>query len=338
MKKNKINIMGKPWFTILVGLILLSIISAFLMPAFLKLGNIRGILTAASTSGIMAIGLTFVIMTGGIDISIGGIVYLTAIIYCVSMVRLETLFAPGVNVFIAVVLAVGAATVAGALNGYLVDKFKMAPMITTLATLNVYKGIGLTISNGQSFSVPRYATFWGKGKLLEIPNPIIITVVAVIIGFYFLSKTRFGTYVRAIGNSTTSAEESHLPVRSTLIKAYLLAGLTAGIAGVIYVSRAGGLQGNLGNGIEFTVIAAVVLGGTKLIGGSGTVAGSIMGAIFLVIIDNILSMLGASPYAFEAVRGGILLFAVAVDRGAYVRQFNVMRKEKYERIREHHKH
>ncbi len=331
MKKNRFNIMGKPWFSIFVALIILCIVSSFLMPAFLQIGNFRGILTAASTSGIMAVGLTFVIMTGGIDISIGGIVYLTAIIYCVSAVKLE-------NVAIAVVLTIGAAALAGGLNGYLVDKFKMAPMITTLATLNVYKGIGLLVSNGQSFTVPRNATFWGKGSIGVVPIPIIMMIVAALIGSYLFAKTRFGTYTRAIGNSAASAEESHLPVRTTLMKAYLLAGLTAGVAGMIYVSRAGGLQGNLGNGIEFTVIAAVVLGGTKLIGGAGTITGSIMGAIFLVIIDNILTMLGASTYAFEAVRGIILLFAVAADRGAYVRQFNVMRKEKFERIRQTSKH
>ncbi len=331
MKKQYSKLAAKPWFSIFVAFIILCVISSFIMPAFLQLSNFKGILVTASTTGIMAVGLTFVIMTGGIDISIGGIVYLTAIIYCMSMNTYS-------SVALAVVLSVGAASLAGLLNGYLVHKFQMAPMIATLATLNVYKGIGLSISGGQSYTVPRDATFWGKGYLGPIPIPIIIMVVMIVIGSYLLAKTRFGTFAKAVGNSAASAAESHLPVRNTLMQAYLMAGITSGVAGVIYVSRTGGLQGNLGNGIEFTVIAAVVLGGTKLIGGSGTIAGSVMGAIFLVIIDNVLTMLGASSYAFEAVRGAILIFAVTADRVAYVRQFNAMRKEKFERIRQGAKH
>lgn len=327
MKKYTSKLTSQLWFSIVAAFIILCIISSFIMPAFLQLSNFRGVLTTASTTGIMAVGLTFVIMTGGIDISIGGIVYLTAIIYCVTMNTYN-------NVAMAVVLAIGAASVAGILNGYLVYKFKMAPMITTLATLNIFKGIGLTISGGRNYAVPSYATFWGKGTLFGISIPIIITFVTVLIGLYLFSKTKFGTYARAIGNSQSSATESHLPVRSTLMQAYFLAGITSGIAGIIYVSRVGGLQGDLGNGIEFTVIAAVVLGGTKLIGGSGTVFGSIVGAVFLVIIDNVLAMLGASTYVFEAVRGIILLFAVLADRAAYVRQFNAMRADKYDRIRQ----
>ncbi len=320
----------KPWFSIAIGIVVLSIIGSIVTPAFLDINNFRGILITTSTTGIMAVGLTFVIMTGGIDISIGGIVYLTAIIYCVTLNNFP-------NVALGVLFAVGAASLAGALNGFLVHKFQMAPMITTLATLNVYKGIGLTISGGQNFSVPSDATFWGKGQLFGIPIPIFILVVVVLFGSYLFLKTRFGTYVRAVGNSAASAAESHLPVMRTLIMAYFMAGLTAGIAGVIYVSRTGGLQGNLGNGIEFTVIAAVVLGGTKLAGGSGTVAGSVLGAIFLVIIDNVLAMLGASSYVFEAVRGVILLFAVAADRATFIRQFSAMRTEKFNRLRQNAK-
>lgn len=327
MKKYTSKIIAKPWFSIVAAFIILCIISSFIMPAFLQLSNFRGVLITSSTTGIMAVGLTFVIMTGGIDISIGGIVYLTAIIYCVTMNTYD-------NVALAVVLAIGASSLAGVINGYLVYKFKMAPMITTLATLNIFKGVALMISGGRNYAVPSYATFWGKGTIFGISIPIIITVIVVLIGMYLFTKTKFGTYVRAIGNSQSSAEESHLPVRTTLIQAYFLAGITSGIAGIIYVSRVGGLQGNLGDGIEFTVIAAVVLGGTKLIGGSGTVFGSIVGAVFLVIIDNVLAMLGASTYVFEAVRGIILLFAVLADRAAYVRQFKAMRLEKYERIRQ----
>lgn len=334
MEKKMKSITGKPWFSIAVAMIILCIISSIAAPAFLQWSNFRGIMLSATSTGIMAVGLTFVIMTGGIDISIGGIVYLTAIIYCVTLNGLDNYPSQAIGIAVAVIFALGAACIAGLVNGYLVYKFKMAPMITTLATLNIFKGVGLTISGGQNFSLPSVATFWGKGTIGAMPVAILILIIIILIGMYLFHKTRFGTYVRAVGNSEASAAESHLPVRGTLMLAYFMAGATAGVAGIIYVCRTGGLQGNLGANIEFTVIAAVVLGGTKLIGGSGTIAGSVLGAIFLVIIDNVLTMLGATSYVFESVRGIVLIFAVSADRFAEVRQFAAIREEKFKRLRE----
>ena len=327
MNSFKKMISGKRWFAIVVAILALGAVSSVLSPVFLDVDNFRGIILTTSVTGIMAVGLTFVIMTSGIDISIGGILFMTAGIFV-------TIFRDTQNFALALGLAIGASALAGFLYGFLVYKFKMAPMITTLATYSIYRGYALHVTEALNIAVPREYTFLGNGKIGSVPIPMIILFLVMIIGLYMFKKTRFGTYVMALGNSSESAEESHLPVKWTLIAAYFGAGITSGIAGIILVSRLGGLQGGLGIGLEFTVIAAVVLGGTKLTGGSGTIVGSVLGAIFLVIIDNVLTLVGASPYVFDSVRGAILLFAVIVDRVSAVRQSTLLKEQKAKYIRQ----
>ena len=326
MNKVRNFFAGKRLLAIVIATIILSIVFSIMSPAFLSASNFRGILLTTSVTGIMSIGLTFVILTAGIDISIGGILFMTAGIFC-------TVYRDTTNYAVAFIAAVGGACIAGLLNGFLVYKFKMAPMIITLATYNIYRGFALHITEALNIPVPREVTFLGNGKFYGIPIPLFILLFFVIIGVYIYQKTRFGTYVKAVGNSAESAKESNLPVKWTLIAAYFAAGLCSGIAGVILVSRTGGLQGGLGIGLDFTVIAAVVLGGTKLAGGSGTVIGSIIGAMFLVLIDNGLNLLNASPFIYDAVRGAILLFAVIVDRGSILRQSKILKEQKGQLIR-----
>ena len=327
MEKLKSYLSGRRWLAIALAILILGVISSILSPSFLKLDNFRGILMSTSITGIMAIGMTFVILTGGIDISVSGIIYLTACIFC-------TLINNTGSFLLALAMSLLCGCVTGLLNGFLVYRFNMTPMITTLATYYVYRGLGLVISGGLNISVPREYTFLGNGSVIGIPIPMILMVAIIAIGIAIFLKTRFGVYTMAIGNSRQSAMECHLPVNKTLIGAYFLAGITASIGGIILVSRTGGLQGELGRGMEFTIIAAVVLGGTKLVGGSGTMLGSVLGAIFLVMIDNILTMMEVSPYVFDAVRGIILLLAVSADRFSALRQLAVIREQKSQRIRQ----
>jgi len=326
MDKIKGFFSGKRWLAIVIATIMLSIVFSILSPAFFAASNFRGILLTTSVTGIMSVGLTFVIMTGGIDISIGGILFMTAGVFC-------TVYRDEKSLALALIASIGSAVLAGTLNGFLVYKFKMAPMITTLATYNIYRGFALHITDALNIAVPREITFLGNGKFYGIPIPLFFLIFFIILGIYIDKKTRFGTYVKAIGNSAESAKESNLPVKWTIIAAYFAGGLCAGIAGVILVSRTGGLQGGLGIGLDFTVIAAVVLGGTKLSGGSGTVIGSLVGAIFLVLIDNGLNLINASPFIYDAVRGAVLLVAVVVDRVSYIRQSKMLKEQKAALIR-----
>lgn len=325
MEKIKKYLSQMPWLAVVLATIILCIVFSSLSPAFLQFSNFQAVLVQSSITGIMAVGMSFVIMTSGIDISVGAILLLTATVFAYVFQGTQS-FA------IALASAIATAIVTGAVNGYLVYRFKMAPMITTLATFNVFRGIAIHISKAQNVPIPREYCFLGNGKIADIPIPLIIFLCVFVVGYYLLAKTRFGTYVKAIGNSIESAKETNLPVKRTLIGAYLLAGLTAGISGILLLSRTSGLQNGMGIGLDFTVIAAVVLGGTKLSGGSGTIIGSVIGAIFLMLIDNGLNLIQASPYIYDAVRGLVLLAAVIVDRVSVSKQEKTLLEQKAERI------
>lgn len=325
MLKIKEYLSSKLWLSVVLATIVLCIVFSILSPVFLQWSNFQAVLVQSSITGIMAVGLCFVIMTGGIDISIGAILLLSATIFAYTVNGTESFM-------LAFIAAIATATLAGALNGVLVYYFKMAPMITTLATFNIYNGLALHISKTENVPIDRGYTFLGNGRIFEIPIPLIILLIVTIIGTYLLSRTRFGTYVRATGDSMVSAKESNLPTRRIIITAYLLAGMTAGLAGVLLISRTAGLQNSLGVGTEFTCIAAVVLGGTALSGGSGSVVGSVFGAIFLILIDNGLNLMQASPFIYDAVRGIVLLVAVSVDRLSTARQVKTLLEQKAHRI------
>lgn len=325
MERFKQFISSSQWLSVVLATIVLCIVFSFLSPAFMQWSNFQAVLVQASITGIMAVGLTFVIMTSGIDISIGAILLLSATSFAYTVNGTDSFM-------LAFLAAIGTATAAGILNGLLVYYFKMAPMITTLATYNVFNGIALHISKTENVPIDRIHTFLGNGRILDIPIPLMVLLVMILIGAYLQSRTRFGTYVAAVGNSRQSATESNLPTRRIIILAYMLAGLTAGLAGVLLISRTAGLQNSLGVGTEFTVIAAVVLGGTKLSGGKGSVLGSVIGAVFLILIDNGLNLMQASPFIYDAIRGVVLLAAVSLDRLSTFRQAKTLLEQKAQRI------
>ncbi|WP_368185371.1 ABC transporter permease [Aestuariibius sp. HNIBRBA575] len=301
------------WVAIALATIVLGGVLSVVSPVFLTFSNFQAILVQASVTSIMAVGMTFIILTAGIDISVGAILFVTSALFAQLMISTESyLLAFGVTMI--------CATSLGALNGILVIRFAVSPLITTLATYSIYRGAAIHLTGAQNIPVPREMGFLGNGRIWGIPVPILILAVVVILGIYVLSRTRLGVYARAIGNSERSAKETNLPVGRVTIAIYAFSGFVTGIAGLILLARVGGLQSGIGIGIEFTVIAAVILGGTKLTGGSGTVVGSVIGAIFLVLIDNGLNLMNASPYIYDIVRGSVLLAAVAIDRYSAVRQ------------------
>ncbi|WP_017446376.1 ABC transporter permease [Gayadomonas joobiniege] len=300
------------WLPIAVAALLMSIFLSFVSPAFLTLTNFESVLVQASVTAIMAVGMTFIIILAGIDISVG------AILFFVS-----SLFAQTLNTTGSVALAFSAAVISGCLlgtvNGLLIVRFKVTPLITTLATYTIYRGMALHLTSAQNIPVPREIGWMGNGSFLSIPVPVWWMLVFTVIGIYLLSQTRFGIYCKAIGCSAQSAKESALPINRVNILAYAIGGLCAAVAALILIARVGGLQSGIGIGLEFTVIAAVILGGTKLSGGSGSVAGSVIGAIFLVLIDNGLNLFNASPYIYDIVRGFVLIVAVLVDRVSVIK-------------------
>ena len=325
MLNIKSNINKMRWLPIALATSCMGMILTAVSPAFLTLSNIQSVLVQSSVTGIMAVGMTFIILTAGIDISMGAILFFASALFAQLMIATD-------SYFLAFTVSLSFSCLLGWLNGFLVVRFKIAPLITTLATYTMYRGMAIHLTGAQNIPVPREMGFLGNGEIFSIPVPIITLIIVTISGIYLLTKTRFGLYAKAIGNSAQSARETNLPVKIVTIAVYAIGGLTTGLAAFILLARVGGLQSGIGIGIEFTVIAAVVLGGTKLSGGSGTVLGSVIGAIFLVLIDNGLNLMNASPYAYDIVKGGVLLTAVIIDKLATVRQSRIIQEQKKRRI------
>ncbi len=314
------------WLAIFVATCCLTLILTVVSPVFLTLSNMQSVLVQSSVTAIMAIGMTYIILTAGIDISVGAILFFTSALFAQTM--LET-----GSYVLSFALAMLCATVLGALNGVLIVKFRISPLITTLATYSMYRGAAIHLTGAQNIPVPREMGYLGNGRLFGLPVPILILIVVFLFGLYLLTYTRFGVYVRALGNSERSATETGLPIQKVTVAAYAITGFLTGIAALVLLARVGGLQSGIGIGIEFTVIAAVILGGTKLTGGSGTIVGSVFGAVFLVLIDNGLNLLNASPYIYDIVRGSVLVAAVVVDRVSSVRRERTLQNRKEARLR-----
>ncbi|MDO6725115.1 ABC transporter permease [Celeribacter halophilus] len=314
------------WLAIFVATCCLTLILTVVSPVFLTLSNMQSVLVQSSVTAIMAIGMTYIILTAGIDISVGAILFFTSALFAQAM--LET-----GSYVLSFALAMLCATVLGALNGVLIVKFRISPLITTLATYSMYRGAAIHLTGAQNIPVPREMGYLGNGRLFGLPVPILILIVVFLFGLYLLNYTRFGVYVRALGNSERSATETGLPIQKVTVAAYAITGFLTGIAALVLLARVGGLQSGIGIGIEFTVIAAVILGGTKLTGGSGTIVGSVFGAVFLVLIDNGLNLLNSSPYIYDIVRGSVLVAAVVVDRVSSVRRERTLQNRKAARLR-----
>jgi ribose/xylose/arabinose/galactoside ABC-type transport system permease subunit len=287
---------------ILAGL-LLFVVFAAIQPHFFTGSNVVNILIQSSVLLIAGTGATFIVMTAGIDLSVGALMFLGAAILS------STLF--GILPPIVALLLVPIVTlIFGSFNGLVVAYGGVPAMIVTLASLQVFRGIGGHITEQRSFIIPAELRIAGQGDWLGIPTPIVIAVVVVVLGSYVLRRTRLGQYVRAVGSSPSAAANAGLPVARVLISAYAIGGLLAGVAMGVQLGRLGAVQPTLDSGFELTVITAVVLGGTSLDGGRGGVVGTALGALILTIVENGLVLTGASPYIFDIVRGVVLLAAL----------------------------
>ena len=314
-----------PWISILLGSVGLAILLSILEPAFFSIVNFKNILLAASIVGIMAIGQTFVIMSGGIDISVAMNVFLMMSI----MSELEK-YLPAPLVLLVGVIG---GTLVGVLNGFLVSKLKIPPLIATLATLAIARGLGYFIIQSKMRSVDESIRVLGTTQILGIPLPIIIMVIMLVVGHLLLTKTRFGRYALAIGNSEISARESGISIDNVRFLTYAFSGFCAGLASLVFIGRLGTVQTDTAYGIEFQVITAVVLGGTKLVGGRGTVIGAFIGAIFLVLIENGLNLMELNIFYYDIARGAILFIAVVIDMVSYNRQQRNLALDRARRLR-----
>ena len=284
-------------------LVVLLLALASLYQGFATVANFRNIAIQASPLIVAAVGMTYVIMTAGIDLSVGSMLFLAAAIESSQAV---------VGNPTAVVFAVicGTGVLMGLLNGLAVAFTRVPALIVTLATMQVFRGAGGHITGQQNIDLPANLRGIGTGSLLGVPAPVLLATAVALGGAFVFSRTTFGRYVQAVGSNRGAAVSAGVPVRRVLVGTYALAGLLAAVASLTQTARLGAVQPSIGQGFELTVITAVVLGGTTLFGGRGSIGGTVLGALIITTVQTGLVFSSASPYVFDIVRGGVLLAAV----------------------------
>jgi len=291
----------------IITLVAMIVLFSALRHEFFSVKNAIFILHAAAPTMILATGVAFVLMTGKIDISIGSIAYLSAGVGVMLITRAHMQLIPAVLI----IFAVGA--VLGAINGFTVVVLRVNPLITTLGTLFTFRGLALQITNSSTISIPGLGNF---ASIRAGPIFIDIFIAAIVLAIYQLIHTRsvFGRHVMAIGNGSDIAQKLGVPVDRTSFLTFVLSGLMASIGGVLTMSQVGSISPSLGSGYEFTAIALLVIGGVSLFGGEGTIVpGIVLGALTLTIIQSGLNFIGASPFVYPLVRGGIIFIAMYAD-------------------------
>jgi ribose transport system permease protein len=282
---------------------------------FLKPSNLLAIVDRIVVIAIIAIGMTMVIITAGIDLSVGSLIALSAVVGTVVMKKLGGLEAPPSAVavgFVAVTLACG---LSGVFTGIIVAWFRVAPFIVTLAIMMIAKGMAFQITGGFSiYQVPKGLTWLGQGYSFGVPNTVILLVVLYVLAHIFMSRTKMGRYIYAVGGNEEASRLSGVPVRGITILVYGVCGLLAGIGGCIQASQLNTGTPNSGFMYELYVIAAVVVGGTSLAGGSGKILGTLIGAFIISVIQNGMNLMGLESYTQQVVLGAIILAAVLLDK------------------------
>lgn len=293
----------------LAGLVVVSILMGFASDSFFSVSNLLNVLRQVSVVAILAVGMTFVILTGGIDLSVGAVMALAGTMAAGLMVHFGL---PGwVGLLAGMVLGVGL----GVFNGLLVAWGRMPAIIVTLATMGIARGIGLIYSGGYPISgLPSWISWFGVGRVGIIPVPVIITIIIYALAWVLLQRTPFGRHVYAIGGNELAAKLSGVKTARVKLAVYAISGLTAGLAAVILTGRLMSGQPNAGVGFELDAIAAVVLGGTAIAGGRGLILGTLIGAVLLGILSNGLNLMGINPYLQDIIRGFIILLAIYIAR------------------------
>jgi ribose transport system permease protein len=297
-------------FGALIALILLVVAISIISPEFRTGGNFLSLLRQSSINGLIAFGMTCVILTGGIDLSVGSVLALTTVLGA-------KMIAAGVAVPLSMIAALALGLGFGAVSGFLVTKGRLQPFIATLITMTVYRGVTMIVSNGKPISGlgDSFALkFIGKGNVFGIPVPIWLLALVFLVVFFLLHKTTFGRRVYATGSNSRAAKLAGVNTHKTMLLVYALSGLLAALSGLILLSRLNSAQPTLGEGYELDAIAAAALGGTSMTGGRGKIYGTLIGVLIIAVLNNGLNILGISSYYQDVIRGLVILVAVLSDR------------------------
>jgi ribose/xylose/arabinose/galactoside ABC-type transport system permease subunit len=301
---------------IFAALVILTVFFSVSTPVFLTLDNIMNVVRQVSILGILAVGMTMVIVSGEIDLSVGSL-------YGVSVVTMSILMTHGVPIWVSILAALAVGTTAGIVNGLLVTMLRVPALIVTLGMLNMARGTAMIINGGMVVPlIPRLIKdpaldtfiFIGRGKLFDtVPTMTIGFVIVLVLGFIIYQKNIIGYRMRAVGGNAEAARVSGINVKLVKIVAFTILGFLAAFGGTINSAFLGNVQSTAGQGLELDVIAATILGGASLSGGEGTIVGTLIGVLLLGILRNGLVLLGVSPFVQMVLIGAVLIGAVALD-------------------------
>ena len=313
--KNTMKYMSE--LTTVIALIILMAVITIINSNFLTANNLLNLLLQVTSNALIAFGMTFVILTGGIDLSVGSILAL-------SSALTAGLLGSGMPVTLAILISLIMGCILGMMNGLLISYGKLAPFIVTLATMTIFRGATLVYTNGNPITKGLSDTFLfqflGQGYIVGIPFPVIIMFIVFIVLYVLLHKTSFGKSVYAIGGNEKAAYISGVKLNKVKIIIYSISGMMASISGLIITSRLSSAQPTAGASYEMDAIAAVVLGGTSLSGGKGRILGTLIGALIIGVLNNGLNIIGVSAFWQQVVKGVVILIAVLIDRFKVVKQ------------------
>ena len=293
---------------ILPILVLIVIVFSFVAPNFMTEANMMNITRQASINIVLAAGMTFVILTGGIDLSVGSILGVTAVMGLVSSLNpaLADLAVP-----IALLSGLGM----GVFNGLLVAYAGLPPFIVTLGTYTALRGAAYLVADGTTVINSNISFDWiGNGYIGSIPWLVVIAFATIAVCWFILRRTTLGTHIYAVGGNLQAARLTGIKVAFVLVFVYAMSGLLSGLGGVMSASRLYSANGNLGMGYELDAIAAVILGGTSFIGGIGTITGTLIGALIIATLNNGMTLMGVSYFWQLVIKGGVIIIAVLIDK------------------------
>lgn len=321
-KKNIGAIIGE--YGAFIALVLLVLIISFVSPEFRTTGNFLNLLRQASFNGLIAFGMTCVILSDGIDLSVGSTFALSAIVCAELIIH-------GVPAGFAILISLIVGTLLGAISGILVTKGRLQPFIATLITMTAYRGLALIITDGKPISrlaanissesgaflfkvLGKGNLVLGPGNMISIPIPAIILILLLLLFYFVLHHTTFGRRIYATGSNAKCAQLVGVNITKIKIAVYSISGLMSALAGLIMISRVDSAQPTLGSGYELDAIAAVALGGTSMSGGRGKIVGTLAGVLIIAVLNNGLNILGVSTYYQEVIKAVVILIAVLSDR------------------------
>ena len=293
----------------LIGLALLVLVLSLLSPHFLTTENLLNITRQVAVNAILATGMTFVIISAGIDLSVGSVLALSG---CVMAIALNA----GVGIFPGILLAVGVGSLCGLANGFMTGFLRVPPFIATLGMMSIARGLALVVTGGYPiFELPEGFSYLGTGYLWDVlPVSLLFTILVLVAAHFVLTRMKLGRYVYVIGGNEEAAVLSGVNVRTTKLLIYTICGFLAGLASVVFVSRLNSAQPTAGIAYELDAIAATVIGGTSLFGGVGSIGGTVIGALIMGVLRNGLNLLNVSSFWQQVVIGVVIITAVYVDQ------------------------